>query len=57
MWRIGGKQMMVYARAELSPERRLNAAKALKARLMDKPTVVAGTAHHDDKTNPSTSSS
>jgi hypothetical protein len=32
----------------------LAAAKALKARLnKDKPAVVAGTAHGDDKTNPS----
>jgi hypothetical protein len=62
MWLVGEKdkkkRKMIYARAELTPETRLAAAKALKARLnKDKPAVVAGKAHRDDRTNPSTSSS
>jgi hypothetical protein len=60
MWLLGEKskkRKMIYARAALSPETRLAAAKALKARLnKDKPAAVAGTAHRDDRTNPSTSS-
>jgi hypothetical protein len=56
MWLVNKKRKMIYARADLPPQQRLDAARSLKLRMdKPKPTVVAGTAHREDKTNPSSS--
>ena len=40
LWRIKGKRMMIYARAELTPDQRHDAACALRDMLADGPKLV-----------------